>query len=190
MRRFYSLGFSPARREPGATHLLRVELEPERSGYQLHYRRTYVDEEPQDRTSGRLLSALLLGHEENPLKIEIQVGPSRMGANGSPEVPLRISVPFGALAWLEHGEYRDARIELMVAVQDADSREINMRNKSIPFRLKESLWAEAKDRSHTIEIALPVPSIDAHLALALADRNSGRTSFLSPAQVPPTAPQS
>ena len=180
MRRFYSLGFRPpAGGAEGESHLLRVELEPPRKGHRLHYRRTYEAREPADRTVGQLMSALLLGLEENPLGVDIQVGKPQVGDTGLATVALRIALPFGALGWLEHGDHRTGEVELFIAVQDGEGNEIDMRRKTIPFRIKESLWSEARAKTHTLEIGLPVPSANARLAFAVADRVGERVSYLT-----------
>lgn len=180
LRRFYSLGFRPP--DDGdrvASHLLRVELEPPRKGHTLHYRRTYEATAPADRTVGNLMSALLLGMEDNPLGVGIELGPPQVGDTGLPTVALRLSLPFGSLGWLQEGDHRTGEVELFIAVQDGDGQDVDMRRKKIPFRIQESLWTEAKGKSHVLEIGLPVPSADARLAFAVADRVGARTSYLS-----------
>jgi hypothetical protein len=181
VRRFYSLGFAPPEgSEPGTGHLVRVELEPARKGYELHYQRSYVDQAPADRTAGRLMSSLLLGYQDNPLGVSLEVGRAKVGEGGLPTVTLRIGLPLASLVWLEQGDRRTGEVELFIAVQSGDGESVDMRHKSIPLQISESLWAQASTGTHTLEIALPVPSTDARLAFAVADRVGSRTSYLSP----------
>ncbi|MDA8019523.1 MAG: VWA domain-containing protein [Thermoanaerobaculia bacterium] len=180
LRRFYSLGFTPRSRVPGTTHLLRIELAEPRSGHTLHYRRTYTDPEPVDRSRSQLMSALLLGYEENPLGVSVEVGEYRVGGDGIGILPLRIVVPFGKLGWLEEEGFRDGRLELMVGLQEGLDGKVGVRSKVIPIRIKEELWPQVRQRTHPIELALPVPSESTRFAFAVIDHVSHRTSFLSP----------
>lgn len=185
LRSYYSLGFTPRDPYPGAVHTVKVELAEPRKGHTLHYRRTYVDQEPVDENRGRLLSALLLGYEENPLEVSVQLGEPRAGGDGQRIVPLRIVVPFGNLGWLEHDGYRDGRLELMVSLQNGPAGEVGMRSQRIPIRIKEDLWPQVRESSHPIELALPVPSDAGRFAFAVVDRVANRTSFLSPSFLSP-----
>lgn len=184
LRSFYSLGFTPEDPYPGAVHTVKVELAEPRKGYTLHYRRTYVDQEPIDQNRAQLMSALLLGYEENPLGVTVQLGQLRTGADGTQVLPLRIEVPFNDLGWLMRDGYRDGRLELMVGLQDGTGGEVGMRSKTIPIRIKEDLWAQVRSASHPIELALPVPSDATRFAFAVIDRVANRTSFLSPQDAP------
>ena len=186
LRSYYSLGFRPRDPYPGAVHTVKVTLDPPRKGHTLHYRRTYVDQEPVDENRAQLLSALLLGYEENPLGVTVEIGDYRVGGEGHGILPLRIIVPFERLAWLQQDGFRDGRLELMVGLQHEEGGEVGMRTKTIPIRIKEDLWPQVRERTHPIELALPVPSDATRFAFALVDRVANRTSFLSPRDALPT----
>ena len=186
LRSYYSLGFRPQEPFPGAVHTVKVELDPPRKGHTLHYRRTYVDQEPMDENRAQLLSALLLGYEENPLGVTVEIGDYRVGGDGNGILPLRIVVPFNRLAWLQKDGFRDGKLELMVGLQDGQGGAVGMRTKTIPIRIKEDLWPQVRERTHPIELALPVPSDATRFAFALVDRVANRTSFLSPQDASPS----
>ncbi|HYG61497.1 MAG TPA: VWA domain-containing protein, partial [Thermoanaerobaculia bacterium] len=93
---YYSLGFTPAKREPGKRH--RIEVKMKRPGLRVRHTEEYRELTPNARASNRTVAALLLGstgrggaiggvgvqgaaarEDDNPLGIRLQVGQPEAG---------------------------------------------------------------------------------------------------------------
>lgn len=176
---YYALGFTPQHPHDGRVHRLRVELTEPCKGCRLRYRRTYLDKSEDLRLADRTLSTLLYGFEDNPLGIAVAHGePVADPGGGAQTVPLRLSLPIGALLTIREDDAYVGRIEVVISIQDRERKPVTMRRQEIPIRIAAEVIDAARDEHHMVEVAIPLEIGETVLAITVRDRLAAVASYL------------
>ncbi len=150
---FYSLAFQPDHAGDGKEHKIRVEVagHPE---YRLTHRQSYVDRPPELRAAERTRAALLTGHTENPLGIELVLdkpsGKFRLGAQKLKvyTVGAEVRIPYAHLTMLSRGSVAWGQIQVVVVVSDDRGNLSDLAHKRVPIELPTEKLKEAQERGY------------------------------------------
>src|SRR4051812_34966382 len=109
---YYSVGYTPSHSGDGKEH--RIAVKVKRSGAHLRYRETYRDKPVMEKAVDRTLAALLYGIEDNPLKIDLEIGDQSAGTGNTVTVPVRLRIPLFKVAILDGNENYEGSLRLLV----------------------------------------------------------------------------
>lgn len=173
---YYSLGFTPSHKTEGEQHKLEVRVK--RRGVQLRYRESYRDKSPIERAVDRTLAALLYGIEDNPLKIDVEVGDPEPGANGLFGVPVRLRIPLAKVGVLRGDGVYEGNLRVLVATRSADGRASAVRQVPVPIRIPHKEVLAALGQVYVYTLTLRLPAGEQKVAVGVRDELSANTSYL------------
>lgn len=186
---YYTLGYTPARRQPGERH--KVEVKMKTKGLRVRHLEAYRDRTPRDRAHGRTVAALLFGGdgggtpetpEENPLGVKVQVGPAEAVEKERATVPVTVRFLLSKIALLPRdGGAQEGSVALFVAARDLEGRASEVIEIRIPVRLS-APPQPGQEASYTTRLALrPIPHT---LAIGLRDETGNTVSTVTVPYVP------
>jgi VWFA-related protein len=137
----YSLGFTPERAGEGRVHEIRVEVR--RPGLHAIHRSSYRDRTAEERLEGQVEAALIHGLDggssrTNPLGAALKLGAATPAEHGRVLVPVKVIVPFSALAFLPGGDARHGRVTIVIGNIDARGGMAPLQRKQLPLRISDA----------------------------------------------------
>ncbi len=174
---YYSLGFTPSHKTAGAEHKLEVRLK--RKGAQLRYRESYRDKTPIERAVDRTLAALLYGIEDNPMKIEMELGEQAPGPAGTVTLPVRLRIPLSKVAVLRGDDVYEGNLRVMVATRSADGRSSAVKQVPVPIRIPHDEVLHALGQTYVYTLTLNLAPGEQTVAIGVRDDTSASSSYLS-----------
>jgi VWFA-related protein len=172
---YYSLGFTPEHKVAGGEHKLEVRVK--RKGARLRYRESYRDKTLIERAVDRTLAALLYGIEDNPLKIEIELGEQSPGPAGTVSLPVRLRIPLAKVAVLRGDGVYEGNLRVLVATRTADGRAAAV--KQVPVRIPQDQVLHALGQIYVYTLTLNLVPGEQKVAVGVRDDTSANTSYLS-----------
>jgi hypothetical protein len=184
---YYSLGYTPSHSGDGKEH--RIVVRVKRSGVRLRYRESYRDKPVMEKAVDRTLAALFYGLEDNPLKIEMEVGDQIPGVGGSVAVPVRLKIPLFKVAVLDGEENYEGSLRLLVATRSADGRMAPVRQFPVPIHIPRKEVLTALGQYYVYTLTLQLAPGEQRVAVGIRDDVAATSSYLSRAvTVSATAP--
>jgi VWFA-related protein len=174
---YYSLGFTPSHKSAGGEH--RLEVRVKRKGAQLRYRESYRDKTPIERAVDRTLAALLYGIEDNPLKIEVELGEQSPGPSGTVALPVRLRIPLSKVAVLRGDDVYEGNLRVLVATRTADGRASAVKQVPVPIRIPRDEVLHALGQVYVYTLTLNLVPGEQKVAVGVRDDTSATTSYLS-----------
>ena len=131
---YYSIGFPT--RGAGRDTVHRVEVKvPGRSGLDIRHRERFVHKSLETTVQDQVFSALLLGIDDNPMRVTIQ-RQNPMPATGNLwTVPVQISVPMSSLALLPMGSELVGHIVLVAGARDNGGKQSDVQREMHEIRV-------------------------------------------------------
>ncbi len=178
LRSFYSLGFLPIHHGDGRVHHLEVKV-PGGDGYVVRYRRTYVDEPPEERMAERVRGVAQFGTETNPLGVRIETGEPTAAPGGVFRVPIRLWVPLGSVTLLPKDGGPAGRLRVLMAYSDTQGKLGPVRQKEVPVTVTPDAGKEPDTSSdRLIEVELDLAPGSHEVAVGVRDELGGGVSYL------------
>jgi len=166
----YSLGIPGVPgASPGASNNPRIEVRVKRDGLRLRYRRSLRQLAPDERISGRTLSALVFGGEENPIGITAHLRPERKEDDGTFTVTLTVQVPIGKLLLAAGPEAHEGRVSLFAAVRDKKGRSSPVVRFLCPVKIPKAQLEVARTRAIVCGTRLRMAEGEQVLAVSMRD---------------------
>lgn len=173
---YYSLGYRLRRAEDGAVRSLVVETR--RPGVRLEHRRSFQARSSARRLADRTLGHLLLGAEENPLGIKVEVGAATALDGTLFSVPLRLRIPLGKVGLLPRGDSRVGLLRLQVAARDRAGQLAPVRTVEIPLSIPQAQLDQALGKWYLYEVKMLMRAGDHAVAVGLSDEVGQVASFV------------
>jgi len=171
---FYSLGYTSTRSGDGSYHT--IEVRAKRSGLKVRHRSGFLDKPEAERVADRTVSALVLGSENNPMGIQIEIDePEKKGK--SYRVPILIRIPTDQLTLIPNGETHEARLRIFLVVQDSNGGISPVKSLPYPVSIPEQQLAEARRNAIGYVTQLEMRAGEQTLAVGVWDEHSGADSF-------------
>ncbi len=174
---YYSLGFTPNHKAAGGEH--RLEVRVRRKGAKLRYRESYRDKTPIERAVDRTLSALLYDIEDNPLKIEMELGEQSPGPSGTVALPVRLRIPLAKVAVLRGDGVYEGNLRVLVATRTVDGRASAVKQVPVPVRIPKDDVLHALGQFYVYTLTLNLVPGEQKVAVGVRDDTSATTSYLS-----------
>jgi hypothetical protein len=175
---YYSLGYRPNHGDDGQYY--RLEVRVRRPGLLVRQREGFRDQTASGRLEAGIVSALVLGYEENPLGIDLRVGQAGPAEEeGFQVVPLEVRIPLGKLLFLPGPEAaNEARLSIAVAARDMAGGISAVQHSSLPIQVPRTEMEGALGKYYTYELQLLMRRGDQLVAVGVRDELSSDTSFV------------
>lgn len=177
---YYSLGYPPPENDGGKTarREIDVELRKGRAGkHDLRYRRSYVYKSSEERMAERTLATVYFEAAENPLGVEVNLGPVGEEEAGTRKLPIEVSVPLANLTTLPHGDKAQGVIRIMLTARDERGGLSKMLQKRLQFEVG-ATEAAAQGAVHTFRSSVSIGPGAQTLAISVRDEPTAVTSYL------------
>jgi VWFA-related protein len=174
---YYSLGYTPAHTGDGRDH--KVEVKVKREGVRVRYRQSYRDKPLLEKLADRTLAALFHGIEDNPLKVEIEIGEPAPADGGQYAVPVRLRIPLFKLAILNKDDNYQGKLRLLVATRDDAGGSSPVRQVEVPLNIPRKEVLNAMGQYYVYTLTLKMKAGAQHVAVAVRDEIGTTTSYLT-----------
>ncbi|MEA2692590.1 MAG: hypothetical protein QOJ16_1977 [Acidobacteriota bacterium] len=164
---YYSLGYVPNGRKDGKKHKLAVKLHDR--NLVVRARESYRERTGLETTSGRTLSALLLGEERNPFEVSFSVEGETRDKKGQYQVTLLVKLPMAKLVLLPHGDAHEGRLRIFVGARDSEGRVSDINEIAVPIRVPNSQLLTVTGQSAATRITLLLRPGEHRLAIGVRD---------------------
>lgn len=178
---YYSLGYTIGATGADTVHTVEVRA-PGHPGYEVRYRRTFVERSLETRVQDKVTSALLLDVNENPMRLEASTGQGSPAPEGRWLVPLEVRVPLASIALLPEGEAYIGNVVLFVAARDRSGRQSDLQRTEHTIRVRAADYPRLRDERYAFDLKLLMEGGPSRLAVALLDRTTRQVSFVTLSQ--------
>lgn len=168
-RSYYWIGFTPDWKGDDADHKVRVKAK--RRGLKMRTRKGYSDLSRETEVTMMVESSLLFGDPPSAAPLGVEIGQGKRSGFGKVTVPVKISIPVGALTFLHQNERWVADTELRVAVLDEAGNTSDI--PVIPLGIRVTREPTADDVT-IYETKLKLRRKKHDLVVSLYDKPSGR----------------
>ncbi len=148
----YILGFLRDQVPDDRLHRIRVRLKHKGRGTRVDYRRSFVDARPEDLLVDRLLAALQLGKEVNPLGIGLSLESASSYEAELVEVSVHVTVPVASVIKGLEPSSSEMEMRVLAVAMDSSGRRTLVRQSRIPV-----LDASGED---SFEIRMKLPPVE------------------------------
>ncbi len=164
----YTLGYAPAHEPEGGIHQILVRLKrPRAGGLQLRYRESYRHQVPSERTSERVLAALVFGVTENPLGVSVAAGqPIATSSRTLFDIPLHITLPAGSR--------QGSAVRLLLGTRAAGGRP----SIDTAVRLREKTIEVPAATAQDVVVNLTLEAGEHDVAVGVFDLSNGGASYV------------
>ncbi|HYG61500.1 MAG TPA: VWA domain-containing protein [Thermoanaerobaculia bacterium] len=158
---YYSLGYTPATRQPGKRH--RVEVKVKQRGLHVRHIDRYRERTPGEHARNRTAAALQMGGGENPLGMSVQMDPAGPEQKGKVLVPVTVDIPLSQVALLPgEEEARHGRLSILITARDSQGRTAAASDTELPLRfdgpvppgISYTFQLELRSAPHTIVLGV------------------------------------
>jgi VWFA-related protein len=173
---YYSIGYTISGSGTDKIHRLEVQL-PDHPGYELKYRRNFVEKSVESKAQDRVISGLTFDLDENPMAVSVETGVSAPASDERSILPLEIGFPLDSIALVPEGDDYVGRVVVFVAVRDEKGRQSDLQRRDHEIRIpKSDLEAHHKDR-YVIELPLLMRYGRVRIVVGVMDRLTRQTSY-------------
>ena len=178
---YYSLGYTIPGSGADTVHHIEVRL-PEHPGYELNYRRTFVEKSLESKIQDRVMTGLSFDIDENPMGLTVETGTASPAPNDRSMLPVKIGFPLDSIALIPEGEHHVGRVVAFVAVRDEKGRQSELQRRQHEIRIpNEDLEAHGHDR-YVIELSLLIRTGRSRIVVALMDEVTRQASYATSTQ--------
>jgi VWFA-related protein len=183
---YYSLGYTISGSGTDTIHRLEVQL-PDHPGYELNYRRNFVEKSLESKIQDRVLSGLTFDIEENPMAVSVDTGAATPAAGERSILPVEIGFPLDSIALVPDGDEYVGQVVVFVAVRDDKGRQSDMQRRDHEIRIpRNDLEAHHGDR-YVIELPLLMRPGSVRIVVAVMDRLTRQASYSTIHRTVPSA---
>ncbi len=174
---YYSLGFNAL--SPGDGEYHRIDVEVNRPGLKVRHRSGFLDKPEIERAGDRTLASLIVGLEDNPLGIRLELAPAEKKGSKRYLLPILIQIPVSTLTLLPEGADQQGRLRIFVVVQGEDGGVSPLHDVPYPVRIPTADLEQARQGTIGYTTQLEIRPGDHKIAVGVFDEISGIDSFAS-----------
>jgi VWFA-related protein len=165
---FYSLGYVPANGRDGKKR--KVEVRTRDRSLEVRYREARTERTERERMTSRALSALVLGEDDNPLEIAVELGREKKNDKGQYEVEVLIKFPLAKLVLAPQDQFHEGRLTLFVGARDSHGRSSAIQEIDVPIRVPNDQLLTALGQVGAYRMTLLLRPEPHTVAVAVRDR--------------------
>ncbi len=168
----YQLAFEPPTPGDGRRHEIRVEVA--RPGLEVRHRKSYLSKPPEERVEDRVISALMHGLSDNPLRVRLEIGAQEQLEQDQSRVRVNVHVPLDEIVLLPEDEMQRGLFTVYVAVRNGFDQISPVGHRMVPVRVPESRTAD----EFVYSVEVPVRGERGAIAVAVQDNLGAEISYL------------
>ncbi len=130
---YYSLGYVPRNGKDGKQR--KIEVKTTNRSLKVRHRGTRLERTERERMTSRAMSALLLGEDDNPLEVTLEMGRAKPNAKGQLEVEVLVKFPLANLVLVPQDQFHEGRLSLFIGVRDSHGRNSDITEVDVPIRV-------------------------------------------------------
>lgn len=130
---FYSLGYIPQTGRDGRRR--KVDVKMRDRSLVVRHREAHRERTMPERMTSRTMSALLLGEEDNPLEVALELGKEKKNDKGQYEVEVLVKFPLANLVLVPQDSFHEGKLSLFVGARDSHGRSSPIQQIAVPIRV-------------------------------------------------------
>jgi len=173
---YYSLGYRI--NASGADKVHRIEVKcPTHPEYRLRYRRRFVEKSLESRVQDRVLTALVIDFDENPMQVDVEIGRPAPATSERWTVPISVTFPLRKVALLPEGDDYVGRVVLFVAARDAGGKQSDLQRQEHEIRVPAADYEGLQRERWAIHLQLLMQEGSYRVAVGLMDYVTRQASY-------------
>jgi VWFA-related protein len=130
---YYSLGYVPRSGRDGKKR--KVEVKTRNAALTVRHRGTRNERTERERMTSRAMAALLLGEDDNPLEVSLELGKEKTNAKGQVEVEVLVKFPLANLVLVPQDQFHEGHLSLFIGARDSHGRSSAITEVDVPIRV-------------------------------------------------------
>jgi hypothetical protein len=130
---YYSLGYVPLNGRDGKKR--KVEVKTRDAALTVRHRGTRSERTERERMTSRAMAALLLGADDNPLEVSVELGKETTNAKGQIEVEVLVKFPLANLVLVPQDQFHEGHLSLFLGARDSHGRSSAITEVDVPIRV-------------------------------------------------------
>jgi hypothetical protein len=150
---------------------------PDHPGYELNYRRNFVEKSLESKVQDRVLSGLTFDLDDNPMTISVDTGTAAPASGERSILPIEIGFPLDSIALVPEGEDFVGRVVVFVAVRDEKGRQSDLQRREHEIRIPQSDFEAHRNDRSVFELPLLMRPGSVRIVIGVMDRLTRQTSY-------------
>jgi VWFA-related protein len=130
---YYSLGYVPRSGHDGKKR--KVEVKTSNAALKVRHRGTRNERTERERMTSRAMAALVLGEDDNPLEVSVELGKEKTNAKGQIEVEVLVKFPLANLVLVPQDQFHEGHLSLFIGARDSHGRSSDITEVDVPIRV-------------------------------------------------------
>jgi hypothetical protein len=130
---YYSLGYVPNNGRDGKSR--KVEVKTRNAALKVRHRGTRNERTERERMTSRTMAALVLGEDDNPLEVSLELGKEKTNAKGQIEVEVLVKFPLANLVLVPQDQFHEGHLSLFIGARDSHGRSSDITEVDVPIRV-------------------------------------------------------
>lgn len=130
---YYSLGYVPHAGRDGKKR--KVEVKTRNASLKVRHRGTRSERTESERMTSRAMAALLLGQDDNPLEVSLELGKEKTNDKGQIEVEVLVKFPLANLVLVPQDQFHEGHLSLFLGARDSHGRSSAITEVDVPIRV-------------------------------------------------------
>ncbi|MES1245576.1 MAG: VWA domain-containing protein [Acidobacteriota bacterium] len=130
---YYSLGYVPLNGRDGKKR--KVEVKTRNASLTVRHRGTRNERTERERMTSRAMAALLLGADDNPLEVSVELGKEKTNDKGQVEVEVLVKFPLANLVLVPQDQFHEGHLSLFIGARDSHGRNSDITEVDVPIRV-------------------------------------------------------
>ncbi|MCB1054198.1 MAG: VWA domain-containing protein [Acidobacteria bacterium] len=174
---FYSMGFVAPKLADGKLHKVKIKVKGR--GRDVRYRQSFVARGAEETQPDRTSAALLLGVEDNPHGIAVDVEGQSAREDGSYQVALLLRVPLAKVAFTPAGEKQKAVLKVCFSVAGADGRVTPVASLPLAIEVPADQLEAARGQYYGARLPVAMSAGEQRFAIGIWDAAGGLGSYIT-----------
>lgn len=176
-RNYYSLGYLPP--SPGDRRSHRVEVKVRRPDVRVRYLGGYRDKTRDERMADETLGSLLFDVGDNPLQVQVELGPQKAEKKGLFTVPVMVRIPMARLVFIPQARVHQGQLSIFVAARDHQGRLSEPQKIEVPIEIPNDQLLQAVSRTAGYLAQIQLRAGEQKLAIGVRDEVAAVTSTVN-----------
>jgi VWFA-related protein len=173
---YFSIGYPLVQSGSDKVHTVKVRL-PDHPDYEVRYRRRIVEKSLTTRVREKVVSALRLDVNENPMEIQLTTGRAAPTSVDRWTLPLKVSFPVSSVALVPEGDDYVSRLVLFVAARDDEGGQSEVVQQNHEVRVPADSVERAQEHRFKIDVSLLMKEGSHNISVGLLDQVTRQSSY-------------
>ena len=182
---YYSIGYPLVQSGADKVHDIKVRL-PAHPEYEVRYRRRMVEKSLATRVREKVVSALRVNIDDNPMDLQLTPGIAAPASTERWTLPLKVSFPVSSVMMVPEGDDYVSRLVLFVAARDSKGGQSEIVQQNHEVRVPADSIKRAQEHRFKIDVTLLMNQGRHTLSVGLLDHATRQSSYQTIQTLVPT----